>query len=74
MSKLTLTVSDRVVSDAKRYAKQQGVSISKLVETYLSEVAQPQPRLATPVLRLIRGSLSKGDRETYRRFLTNKYR
>jgi len=74
MSKLTLSVSDRVISDAKRYAKQRGVSISKLVETYLSEVAQPESGRAGPVLRLIRGSLKKGDRETYRRYLTAKYR
>jgi hypothetical protein len=32
MSKLTLSVDSRVVIRAKRYAKQQGVSVSKMVE------------------------------------------
>ncbi len=38
LSKLTLSVRDRVVSRAKRYAKQRGVSVSKIVEAYLASV------------------------------------
>ena len=40
MSKLTLTVDERVVSRAKRYAKRRGVSVSALVEGYLASLAE----------------------------------
>ena len=41
MAKLTLSVDERVASRAKRYAKQQGVSVSQMVEAYLEAVAKP---------------------------------
>ena len=75
MSKLTLSVDDRVVSRAKHYARQNGVSVSQMVEAYLSAVAEPQsPAAQAPILRSIRGSLKKGDRGGYRKHLAAKYR
>jgi hypothetical protein len=76
MAKLTLSVDDRVVTKAKRYAKLQGVSVSEMVESYLSAVADPTSAitLETPILRSLRGSLKKADVEEYRRYLTAKYR
>ena len=76
MSKLTLSVDERVVSRAKRYARQRGVSISKMVETYLAAVAGPaSPALPEPpILRSLRGSLKKADLDEYRRHLAIKYR
>ena len=76
MSKLTLSVDDRVVSRAKRYAKQRGISISEMVEAYLSAVAEPAfaSRPDTPILRSVRGSLKKADLAGYRRHLADKYR
>jgi hypothetical protein len=76
MAKLTLSVDDRVVSNAKRYAKQRGVSVSEIVETYLAAVADPQPAGAsrTPVLNSIRGILRKADINEYRKHLAAKYR
>jgi Family of unknown function (DUF6364) len=44
MSKLTLTVDDAVILRAKRYAKKQGISVSKMVEAYLAAVAEPPVR------------------------------
>jgi hypothetical protein len=41
MAKLTLSVDDRVISRAKQYAKQRGLSISGMVEAYLAAVADP---------------------------------
>ncbi|MBI1768572.1 MAG: hypothetical protein HYR67_09375 [Bacteroidetes bacterium] len=38
-SKLTLSVNPRVIEHAKEYAQKQGVSLSKLVEEYLSRIA-----------------------------------
>ena len=76
MAKLTLSVDDRVISRAKRYAKQRGVSISEMVEAYLAAVAEPPPRAArrAPILRSLRGVLKSGDREGYRKHLAAKYR
>ena len=76
MSKLTLSVDDRVVSRAKRYAKQHGISVSQMVETYLAAVddhsAPAHPD--TPILRSLRGSLKKADLADYRKHLSAKYR
>ena len=76
MSKLTLSVDDQVISSAKRYAKQRGLSVSEMVEAYLSEVANAAslPDRSAPILRSLRGSLKKADLKEYRKHLTIKYR
>jgi antitoxin component of RelBE/YafQ-DinJ toxin-antitoxin module len=76
MSKLTLSVDDRVVSSAKRYAKQRGLSVSGMVEAYLAAVANTAslPNRDAPVLRSVRGSLKKADLKEYRKHLAIKYR
>lgn len=76
MSKLTLSVSDHVVTRAKLYAKRRGVSVSKMVEAYLAAVAEPASAAArdTPILRLVRGSLKNADLDGYRKHLAVKYR
>jgi uncharacterized protein DUF6364 len=75
MSKLTLSVDDRVVSRAKRYAKQRGVSVSQMVEAYLDAVAGSPPSAPdTPILRSIRGSLKRANLDDYKKHLSAKYR
>jgi hypothetical protein len=76
MSKLTLSVDDAVISRAKRFAKKQGVSVSKMVEAYLAAVAGPAAPVAanTPILRSVRGVLKNADLKDYRRHLASKYR
>jgi hypothetical protein len=76
MSKLTLSVDDRVVSRAKQYAKRQGISVSKMVEAYLAAVADPPAPStnATPILRSVRGILKHADIDAYRKHLSAKYR
>jgi antitoxin component of RelBE/YafQ-DinJ toxin-antitoxin module len=76
MSKLTLNVDDTVISRAKRYAKAHGVSISKMVEVYLTAVAGPTTRVPadTPILRSLRGILKNADVKDYKRYLATKYR
>ncbi len=77
MAKLTLSVDDHVISGAKKYAKRRGVSVSDMVETYLSAVvagpASPEAQ-SPPVLRSIRGILRNADVEEYRKHLAAKYR
>jgi hypothetical protein len=77
MSKLTLSVDAGVVSRAKRYAKQRGVSISGMVEAYLAAVSEPtrkRPAEAPPILRMVRGSLKNADPAQYSKHLAAKYR
>jgi hypothetical protein len=78
MSKLTLSVDDNVITRAKKYAKIHNVSVSEMVETYLTSVvfvynSQADPP-ATPVLRSMRGLLKNAEIEDYREHLANKYR
>ena len=76
MAKLTLSVDNRVVSRAKRYAQRRGVSVSKMVEAYLAAVAEPgAPAMgAAPILRSVRGVLKHADIDEYRKHLAAKYR
>jgi hypothetical protein len=76
MAKLTLSVDERVVSRAKRYARKQGISVSQMVEAYLEAVAGPAPPATrdTPILRSLRGSLKNANVEAYKRHLVTKYR
>ena len=74
MSKLTLSVAPTVVSRAKRYAKQNGLSLSRMVEAYLASISLPQPpKKMPPVLRSLRGILKGADPEDYKKHLTAKY-
>jgi hypothetical protein len=76
MAKLTLSVDTRVVARAKRFAKLQGVSVSEIVETYLSAIAEPPSPTAgaTPILHSLRGVLKGSDVHAYRKHLAAKYR
>lgn len=79
MAKLTLSVNPRVIAQAKRYASRRKVSVSSLVESYLSAIgdeagsgnSRPQPD--PPVLRKLRGILKVADVGDYRRHLAKKY-
>ena len=76
MAKLTLSVGNRVVSRAKQYAKRRHISVSEMVEAYLSAVVEPASRApgATPILGSVRGILKNGSIDEYRKHLAAKYR
>lgn len=75
MPKLTLSVDQAVVRQAKRYARARGTSISRLVETFLSVLVRPPVRPdVPPMLRQVRGILKAGDRDEHRRHLVRKHR
>jgi hypothetical protein len=75
MPKLTLSVDERVVRGAKRYAAAKGTSVSRLVERYLGLLSTP-PRSAdqTPVLQRLRGAGRGVPADAYRQHLSRKYR
>jgi len=77
MVKLTLSIDERVVDRAKRYAKRRGTSVSRVVETMLALVSQPETERAAgaaPVLARLRGSMKRGSVADYRRYLRRKHR
>jgi hypothetical protein len=75
MSKLTLSVDPSVVSRAKKYAQERGISVSRMVESYLASVSSPPgERPATPVLRSVHGILKDSVPDEYGEHLTGKYR
>jgi len=79
MQKLTLSVDRAVVDGAKRYARDRGTSVSRLVESMLRLVSTRSagieaPSAQPPVLRRLRGSLKRGSVTDYRRHLERKYR
>ena len=74
MPKLTLSVDEKVVRRAKRYAAAQGTSVSKLVERYLDLLARPLDMSeAPPVLKMLRGAARGVSADTYRQRLARKY-
>lgn len=75
MVKLTLSIDERIVARAKKFAASRGLSVSKLVEQYLDVVSRP-PRAAedTPVLARLRGTLTGAEAEEHRAHLRRKYR
>jgi hypothetical protein len=75
MANLTLSVDERVVRGAKRYAAARGTSVSRLVERYLdllSNLAKTDDQ--PPVLRLLRGAARAVPADARRRHLSRKYR
>lgn len=77
MAKLTLSIDDRIVKRAKKYAKQYDVSVSSLVANYLDSLTRP-PRVQTddpPILKEMRGLLqgSKATENDYYKYLEEKY-
>ncbi len=78
MTKLTLSVDERVVSAAKRYAALRGTSVSRLVEEYLALASRrggDEEEDMPPILARLRGVLkgSRLDERDYRRHLKQKH-
>ncbi len=46
-TKLTLTIDEKVISSAKKYAKKKGRSLSNLVENYLKSVSSKETDVNT---------------------------
>ena len=73
--KLTLSVDERVAERAKRHARRQGTSVSRMVERFLRTVtSSPEAREAPPVLRRLRGALRGAKVSGYGGYLEKKYR
>ncbi len=72
-TKLTLTIEESVIDNAKQYARQKGTSLSSMVENYLKIVATEsvcaEPELS-PVVKSLKGSFKAPADFNYKRELS----
>lgn len=77
-TKLTLRIDEKLIKQAKNYAKQSGKSLSKLVAdffTLLSSDSERDSYRATPKVESLRGILrdARESPEEYKKHLEQKY-
>ncbi len=79
-TKLTLKLEQTVIEKAKKYAKDQKTSISRLIENYLLSITNDQESddTITPLVRSLSGIIDLpkdfDHKKGYAEFLTNKYK
>ena len=78
--KLTLSLDQTIIESAKKYAKSNNVSLSKLIESYLATLTkrkQKSPEI-TPLVKSLSGVISiDGDfdvKKGYTEYLLEKYK
>ena len=75
-TKLTLTIDQEVIENAKKYAKDKGQSLSEMVENYFKVVTAKNARLSekqlSPKVRKLRGILKTDDNFDYKQILTEE--
>ncbi len=72
-TKLTLTIEDKVISSAKKYAQKKGKSLSHLVENYLKSISvNDSSNLAiSPRVSKLRGIIKLPNNFDYKSELSN---
>jgi len=78
-TKLTLTIDSKVIESAKKYSKEHGESISKIVEDYLRNFTPKQSRKKKSSIMELRGILGSAPADfDYRKerdeYLEEKYK
>ena len=79
-AKLTLSLDRDIIEQAKEFARYRHKSLSKLIETYLRQVAQTDDTLkqVTPLVAKLSGVIDAGKlgdhKNTYGDYLADKYR
>lgn len=72
-TKLTLTIEQTVIEKAKEYAKEQGRSLSDIVENYLKAITKHKDIAnseSTPITDSLRGSFRAPENFDYNEQLT----
>jgi len=77
-TKLTLNLNKRVISEAKYYARENEISLSKLIENYLYSIinSPSTEKKISPLVESLTGVIPNDtidEREDYREYLTEKY-
>lgn len=81
-TKLTLRLNDRVIERAKVYAKEQKISLSKMIESYLDsltrEIEDDSKKSITPLVESLSGVIDLPADFNYKKeygdYLTEKYK
>lgn len=71
-TKLTLTIEQSVIENAKRYASSKGRSLSGLVETYLKAITKVEDNSETeltPIVKSLIGTFNPPDNFDYKKEL-----
>ncbi|MBS1258297.1 MAG: hypothetical protein MAG551_01354 [Candidatus Scalindua arabica] len=79
-TKLTLTIDDNIISEAKKYAAQRRISLSKLVEFYFSSLtssatkkAEKLPPVTSALYGMVKNVKVANDRKALEDALVDKY-
>jgi hypothetical protein len=74
-TKLTLTIDDTIIQQAKKYAKRKESSLSNIVENYLKVLVsekKPSETELTPIVKSLKSSFSAEPDFDYKKELTKK--
>lgn len=78
--KLTLSLDESIIKRAKKYAKSNNISLSKLIESYLTTLIQQKrnPTEITPLVESLSGVINLDDdfdvKDAYADYLIEKYK
>lgn len=73
-TKLTLTIEQSIIEQAKVYAKSKGRSLSELIENYLKVVLENEDRneiVLSPAIKKLKGSVKLPEDFDYKKDLTD---
>ncbi|MDQ8006751.1 MAG: DUF6364 family protein [Pedobacter sp.] len=78
-TKLTLNINQHIIEEAKTYAKENRVSLSKLIENYLHSLTKKDKEKSkvTPLVESLTGVIKLEDKdykEEYIDYLEKKYK
>lgn len=79
-TKLTIKLENRVIQNAKLYAKMRNTSLSRMIENYLQKVTEESETdtKITPLVKSLSGIISVADnfeaKQGYADYLINKYK
>lgn len=73
--KLTIRISQNILDEAKRYAREHGTTLTRLVTAYLERLGTTSDRLdSAPLTRSLAGSLPvAASRSEYREHLEQRH-
>ena len=77
-TKLTLKFNKSVISQAKKYAKEKNISLSKLIENYLQALTidQEEETKISPLVESLSGVIKDSNadyKKDYKNYLSKKY-
>ena len=77
-TKLTLNIDQNIIEEAKSYAKNHSVSLSKLIENYLSSITTKESKkksTVSPLVESLTGIIPNDydERNDYRNYIDQKY-